>query len=466
MAVAPWSRTPPPTSSSSAACSRPSRRVTSTRCSTLVAPEMEFCGPTASFAREGRGLRGPRGHAPLLRGRRAGVAQLEIVPHDFRDLGDRVLVFGRVYARGEGGYISDSPTPWLWRIDRRADHRGGGCSRTAPRRSRRRAWTSRQFECPQPEYDGRRALTSEIVLEAVPNVSEGRDTGIEAFGRALAAHGCSAARRPLRRRPQPQRLHAGGRAAGARRLARRRGADGDRAHRHARARGRASLHRRARRGPDRLPARGGPRARRTTRRWRSPTASPASWTCPCSCTGSSRRRDERRERAYFREGGVAALAERMRGGRAGARLRPAAPAPDRGRDARRAPGRRWSRSTSSSTPTDVERREGDRGASPRGRRRPAGRARDRRAARPRAASRRSPPTCRTRSRCRCARSWRRCAARPSRWARASRGAELVGLAPAAALDGFPGRRALRGFDERRHVLEQRMRRAGPSSDRR
>ena len=33
---------------------------------------------------------------------------------------------------------------------------------------------------------------SEIVLEAVPNVSEGRDTAcIEAFGRALTAHGCT-----------------------------------------------------------------------------------------------------------------------------------------------------------------------------------------------------------------------------------------------------------------------------------
>ena len=35
-------------------------------------------------------------------------------------------------------------------------------------------------------------------------------------------------------------------------------------------------------------------------------------------------------------------------------------------------------------------------------------------------------------------------------------AELVGLAPAAALDGFPGDVELRGFDERRHVLENRM----------
>jgi glutamate formiminotransferase / 5-formyltetrahydrofolate cyclo-ligase len=36
-------------------------------------------------------------------------------------------------------------------------------------------------------------------------------------------------------------------------------------------------------------------------------------------------------------------------------------------------------------------------------------------------------------------------------------AELVGLAPAAALDGFPTDVPLRGFDERRHVLEHRLR---------
>jgi glutamate formiminotransferase len=35
-------------------------------------------------------------------------------------------------------------------------------------------------------------------------------------------------------------------------------------------------------------------------------------------------------------------------------------------------------------------------------------------------------------------------------------AELVGLAPAAALEGFPADVELRGFDERRHVLERRI----------
>jgi len=41
---------------------------------------------------------------------------LEVVPQDYRDLGDRVLVLGRVYARGEGGYIQDSPVQWLWKL--------------------------------------------------------------------------------------------------------------------------------------------------------------------------------------------------------------------------------------------------------------------------------------------------------------------------------------------------------------
>jgi glutamate formiminotransferase len=37
-----------------------------------------------------------------------------------------------------------------------------------------------------------------------------------------------------------------------------------------------------------------------------------------------------------------------------------------------------------------------------------------------------------------------------------RTAELVGLAPEAALDGFPDDLELKGFDERRHVLEKRL----------
>jgi ketosteroid isomerase-like protein len=82
----------------------------------LIAPEMEFWGPTASFAREGEAYVGHEGMRQYFADVEKVWRTLEVVPHDFRDLGDRVLVFGRVYARGEGGYISDSPTQWLWRV--------------------------------------------------------------------------------------------------------------------------------------------------------------------------------------------------------------------------------------------------------------------------------------------------------------------------------------------------------------
>jgi glutamate formiminotransferase len=36
-------------------------------------------------------------------------------------------------------------------------------------------------------------------------------------------------------------------------------------------------------------------------------------------------------------------------------------------------------------------------------------------------------------------------------------AELVGLAPAAAFDGFPADVPLRGFDSRRHLIENALR---------
>ena len=38
-------------------------------------------------------------------------------------------------------------------------------------------------------------------------------------------------------------------------------------------------------------------------------------------------------------------------------------------------------------------------------------------------------------------------------------AELVGLAPQAALDGFPADVALRGFDPERHLIENALRSA-------
>ena len=78
---------------------------------------------------------------------------LEVVPHDFRDLGDRVLVFGRVFARGEGGYISDSPDP----VDVGGRRRAGrvGASVHEPRGGARRRGSGRIGIGGAPEYDGR-----------------------------------------------------------------------------------------------------------------------------------------------------------------------------------------------------------------------------------------------------------------------------------------------------------------------
>ena len=155
--------------------------------------------------------------------------------------------------------------------------------------------------------------------------------GLRARARGAWLHACSTS---TPTRPQPQRLHARRRPAGDRRLDRGRSADRDRARRHARARGRASVHRCARRGADRVSEQARTASWPTTRRSRSATGWRVSWTCPCSCTGSWPSAEERRERAFFREGGVAGALRAHGGGRAGARLRPGPPAPDRGRGAR------------------------------------------------------------------------------------------------------------------------------------
>jgi ketosteroid isomerase-like protein len=84
----------------------------------LASADMEFFPQvTASVVKRTEPYRGHEGLRTYLEDARRVWRHLEIIPHEYRDLGERVLVFGRVYARGEGGYISDSPAAWLWRID-------------------------------------------------------------------------------------------------------------------------------------------------------------------------------------------------------------------------------------------------------------------------------------------------------------------------------------------------------------
>ena len=84
----------------------------------LVGTEMEFFPQvTASMVKRSEPYRGHEGMRRYFEDAARVWVHLEIIPHEYRDLGDRVLVFGRVYARGEGGYIADSPAAWLWRIE-------------------------------------------------------------------------------------------------------------------------------------------------------------------------------------------------------------------------------------------------------------------------------------------------------------------------------------------------------------
>ncbi len=84
----------------------------------LTGPGLEFFPPvTASMVERSEPYLGHDGLRRYFEDAARVWKQLDIIPHEYHDLGDRVLVFGRVYARGEGGYISDSPAAWLWRVE-------------------------------------------------------------------------------------------------------------------------------------------------------------------------------------------------------------------------------------------------------------------------------------------------------------------------------------------------------------
>jgi ketosteroid isomerase-like protein len=83
----------------------------------LVGPDVEFFPPTASIAGHDTPYRGEEG----LRQYFDDVARiwevLEVVPHEYREVGDQVVALGRVYGRGVAGLLVDSPTGWIWTID-------------------------------------------------------------------------------------------------------------------------------------------------------------------------------------------------------------------------------------------------------------------------------------------------------------------------------------------------------------
>jgi ketosteroid isomerase-like protein len=72
--------------------------------------------PTAQRANQGEPYRGYEGIRRYFDDIGRVWEELRVVPQEFRELEDGVFATGRVYARGEGGLVVDSPAFWLWRI--------------------------------------------------------------------------------------------------------------------------------------------------------------------------------------------------------------------------------------------------------------------------------------------------------------------------------------------------------------
>jgi ketosteroid isomerase-like protein len=83
----------------------------------LVGPDVEFFPPTASIAGHETPYRGEEGLRQYLDDVARVWEVLEVVPHEYREVGDQVVALGRVYGRGLDGLLVDSPTGWIWTID-------------------------------------------------------------------------------------------------------------------------------------------------------------------------------------------------------------------------------------------------------------------------------------------------------------------------------------------------------------
>ena len=191
-------------------------------------------------------------------------------------------------------------------------------------------------------------------------------------------------------------------------------------------------------------ARGRARGRRADRRARRPGL-------PLRRAG---RGPERRERAYFRNGGLAELWLRMESGELRARPRPRRAAPDAPAPPWSPPARRSPPSTSSSTAAT------SRSPAPSppacARRGAACPACGRSASPSAAAAARSRPTSTTRSATPLALVVERVRALAAPLGARPVEAELVGLIPEAALAGYPQDVPIRGFDPGRHTIERRL----------
>jgi ketosteroid isomerase-like protein len=83
----------------------------------IVDPEIEFFGPTATVANEGRCYRGHEGMRRYLRDADALWEELDLDPQKLRVVGNHVVALGRVRARARDGFELDTTAAWVWRVE-------------------------------------------------------------------------------------------------------------------------------------------------------------------------------------------------------------------------------------------------------------------------------------------------------------------------------------------------------------
>lgn len=86
-----------------------------TKFEALLDPDVEFMAPTAEIAHEGEPYRGAAGIAEYFADVEKVWDELRLRPDDYRQVGDTILVTGRVWGRS-GGQITDSSAGWHWRV--------------------------------------------------------------------------------------------------------------------------------------------------------------------------------------------------------------------------------------------------------------------------------------------------------------------------------------------------------------
>jgi ketosteroid isomerase-like protein len=83
----------------------------------LMDTDVEFFPEgTSAAAHEGRSYHGHDGMRQYFEDIGRVWDELRVMPQRYREIGARVLVHGRIYARLADGFLIDSPGSWLWEV--------------------------------------------------------------------------------------------------------------------------------------------------------------------------------------------------------------------------------------------------------------------------------------------------------------------------------------------------------------